>query len=777
MNKKNNNTADFDLYQQYIAKSRYARFLPEKNRRENWEETVARYFDFMEEHIRTNYNYDLKEIRPELEQAVLDLKVMPSMRAMMTAGPALARDSTAGFNCSFIAIDDPKAFDEAMHILLCGTGVGFSVERQYVNQLPEIPEKLFDSDTTIIVKDSKEGWAKAFRQLIALLYTGEIPKQDLSKIRPAGARLKVFGGRASGPGPLDELFKFTINIFKNAVGRKLTSIEAHDIMCRIGETVVSGGVRRSALISLSNLSDDRMRHAKSGAWWEYNVQRALANNSAVYTEKPDVGMFMQEWLALYESKSGERGIFNREAAINQVKKIGRRKSDFAFGVNPCLHPDSMVETINGPVRIADMTEPCFVYTMNLENKIVLRKASSSWISKKNVETIILKTNSGNELICTPDHKIYTENRGWIEAKAILSEDRIAQVCQSLDGQKLSFFNIKSIEHGPVTDVYDLSVEDTHNFIANSIIVHNCGEILLRPNSFCNLSEVVVRPDDTIDTLKKKIEIATILGTIQSTLTYFPYLRKIWTKNTEEERLLGVSLTGIHDNPMLNKYDDPDLPTRLEDLKNTAIETNKVWAEKIGISVSAAITTIKPSGTIGELVNSASGIHPRHAAFYYRRVRASITDPLTKFMIDAGIPAEPDVTKPNSTMVFTFPKKSPKESLLREQLSSLDHLRLWLVYRQNWTEHNPSVTISVKESEWPSVGAWVWENFDNLTGVSFLPYDGGSYRQPPYEEVTEEQYNELLAKMPKELDWDSLIEEDDNVEGTQMLACVSGGCVI
>lgn len=628
-----------DLYQSYIHRSRYARYLSDKKRRENWEETVKRYFDFMENHLKENHNYDLGEIRGTLERYVVEQKIMPSMRAMMTAGPALERDSTAGYNCSYVAIDDPKAFDEAMHILLCGTGVGFSVERQYINQLPEIPDKIFNSDMTIIVKDSKEGWAKGLRQLIALLYTGERPNWDLSKLRPAGSPLKTFGGRSSGPEPLDDLFHFVVKIFYGAKGRKLNSLECHDIMCKIGETVVVGGVRRSAMISLSNLSDDRMRNAKTGAWWEANVQRALSNNSAVYTERPEVGLFMQEWLSLYESKSGERGMFNREASINQVKKSARRKPDYEFGTNPC------------------------------------------------------------------------------------------------------------------------------------------SEIILRPNQFCNLSEVVVRADDTEKTLAKKIEYATILGTIQATLTHFPYLRKSWKNNTEEERLLGVSMTGILDNDILNNSKDESLPQRLAALRDVAIKTNEKWAKRFGIPQSTAITCTKPSGTVSQLVDSASGIHPRHSKFYFRRVRSDLKDPLTQFMINAGIPHEPDVTKPHSTMVFTFPKKAPEGALLREELSAIQHLELWLLYQEYFCEHKPSVTISVNEEEWPEVGAWVWKNFDQLSGVSFLPYDGGTYRQAPYEECTEEQYNELLQKIPHNIDWDNLIEENDNVEGTQTLACVSGGCEV
>lgn len=628
-----------NLYSQYISKSRYSRYLPEQKRREHWHETVSRFMQFMKIHIAENHNYLLKDNEEkEVHDAILNFEVMPSMRSIMTAGKALSRDNTAGYNCSFLPVDDPKAFDEAMFILMCGTGVGFSVERQYINQLPEVPDELYYSDTTVVFKDSKEGWAKGFRQVIALLYSGEIPKRDLTKLRKAGERLKIFGGRSSGPEPLDDLLNFTINIFKNAIGRKLTSLECHDIMCKIGETIVVGGVRRSAMISLSNLSDDRMRNSKSGAWWEKNGQRTLANNSAVYNEKPEIGLFLKEWLSLYESKSGERGIFNRDAAINQVKKNGRRDTDFEFGTNPC------------------------------------------------------------------------------------------------------------------------------------------SEIILRPYQFCNLTEVVVRANDNEDTLLRKVRIATILGTIQSTLTDFPYLRKIWKKNTEEERLLGVSLTGIYDNPRLNNWTDSHLPELLDAMRELAIKTNKEWAEKFGIPQSAAITCVKPSGTVSQLVDSASGIHPRHAPYYFRRVRSDNKDPITQHLINAGVPAEPDVMKPTSTTVFTFPMKAPDGAITRDDISALDHLKLWLLYQRHWCEHKPSVTISVKEHEWLTVGAWVYENFDELSGISFLPYDGGSYKQAPYTTCTEEEYNEFLKKMPITTDWDVLIEDNDNVEGIQMLACsASGGC--
>ena len=624
-----------NVYQQYIHKSRYARYLPEKNRREHWSETVSRYVNYMFDKVKI----EDENLKKEVYDAIFNLEVMPSMRALMTAGKALDRDNVAGYNCSYLPIDDPKAFDEAMCILMNGTGVGFSVERQFVNKLPEIPEQLYDCDTLITVRDSKEGWSKALRMLISLLYAGEIPKWDLSQLRPAGAPLKVFGGRSSGPEPLNDLFKFVIKTFKTAHGRKLTSLECHDLMCKIGEVVVVGGVRRSAMISLSNLSDDRMRHAKAGAWWEANGQRALSNNSAVYTEKPDVGQFMAEWLSIYESKSGERGIFSRDASQKVAKRNGRRDPSFEFGTNPC------------------------------------------------------------------------------------------------------------------------------------------SEIILRPYQFCNLTEVVIRSDDTEATLARKIRIATILGTLQSTMTYFPYLRKIWQKNTEEERLLGVSFTGIYDCPLMNNPEDPTLPERLEKLRQVAIDTNKDWSEKLGINQSVAITCVKPSGTVSQLVLSPSGIHPGHDRYYYRRVRSDNKDPLTKHLINSGVPSEPDVTKPHSTTVFTFPMKLPETSITRENVSAIDHLELWLKYQRHWCEHKPSVTINVTEEEWPRVGAWVYDHFDEMSGVSFLPYDGGSYKQAPYETITKEEYEKAIINIPTNVDWDDLVEHDDNVEGVQTLACTSGNCEI
>ena len=628
-------------YNHYIAKSRYARFLDDKGRREHWPETVARYFDFMEKHLKKNHDYTLtSELRNKLQTAVTNLDVVPSMRSIMTAGDALERQNVAGYNCSYLPIDDPKGFDEAMYILLCGTGVGFSVEQKYVNKLPEIPEKLYDSNTVVVVKDSKEGWAKALRQVISLLYAGEAPKWDVSSVRPAGTRLKTFGGRASGPEPLVELFKYTVSKFKGACGRKLTSLEAHDILCKIGEVVVVGGVRRSAMISLSDLGDDRMAHAKAGNWWDGNGQRALANNSAVYEVKPDVGQFMREWSSIYESHSGERGIFNRYASELQVAKSGRRKLNQEWGTNPC------------------------------------------------------------------------------------------------------------------------------------------SEIILRPYQFCNLSSVIVRSGDTVDQLRDKVAMATILGTFQSTMTNFPYLRKVWQTNTEEERLLGVSMTGIMDNPLLNNPDDPNLPAILESLKNVSIDVNAEYADAIGINRSVAITAIKPEGTVSQLTSTASGIHAQHSSYYIRRVRSDNKDPLTDFLKSQGFPSEPCVMKPESTTVFSFPVKVAEGAVLREDLSAIQHLKLWLMYQRHYCEHKPSVTISVLEHEWPEVGAWVWQNFDEITGVSFLPMDLGTYRQAPYEEITKEEYEQQASKMPSGIPWEDFKEMTDNVEGAQTLACTAaGGCEI
>ncbi len=621
-------------YQTFIATSRYALWLDKEGRRENWGETVARYMDNIVRPVAGNNTYI-----NDIEEAILNLEVMPSMRSLMTAGPAAARDNTCMYNCSYLPVDDLKAFDEAMFILLCGTGVGFSVERQFISKLPEVPQ-LFESESVIVVKDSKEGWAKALRQVIALLYSGEIPKWDVSKVRPAGARLKTFGGRASGPAPLIDLFNFAVNTFRAAEGRKLSSVECHDLMCKIGEVVVVGGVRRSAMISLSNLSDDRMRHAKSGSWWDNNPQRALANNSVSYTEKPDATSFMREWTALVESGSGERGIFNRQASKKQAEKNGRRDPNFEFGTNPC------------------------------------------------------------------------------------------------------------------------------------------SEIILRPNQFCNLTECVVRATDNFDTLARKVKLATILGTIQSTYTKMPYLRKVWSVNTEAERLLGVSLTGIMDNPLMTSK-NAGLDKTLEKLRDIAIETNAEWAGLLGIPVAAAISCVKPSGTVSQLVDSASGIHARHSDYYIRTVRGDNKDPLTQFMIDQGIPSEPCVMKPDQTTVFSFPMKSPTNAVTRNDTTAIEQLETWLTYQRHWCEHKPSVTISVRDCEWVEVGAFVYKHFDEMSGVSFLPHSDHTYQQAPYQDCDDADYEELLSKMPSAINWAELAdyEQEDNTSGSQTMACSGDACEI
>ena len=631
-------------YQEFIHLSRYSRWLPDKGRRETWDETICRYFDFFTEHLKENVNYTLKdELRTELEEAVLGLQIMPSMRCIMTAGEALRRENIAGYNCSYIAVDRVQSFDEILYVLMNGTGVGFSVERQYVSQLPVVADDFNMSDTTIVVADSKLGWAKSLKELVGMLYVGQIPQWDLSKVRPAGAPLKTFGGRASGPEPLESLFKFAVSLFQNASGRKLSSLECHDLVCKIAEIVVVGGVRRSALISLSNLSDDRMRHAKTGQWWNTEPQRALANNSACYTEKPDMGVFMDEWKALYESKSGERGIFNRMSAVTMAAKNGRRNTeDYEFGTNPC------------------------------------------------------------------------------------------------------------------------------------------SEIILRNREFCNLSEVVVRANDTKYSLLNKVRLASILGTFQSTLTNFRYVSAAWKRNCEEERLLGVSLTGIMDSKITNgKASLTSLPEVLQELKSVAVDTNLKYSKELGINQSTAVTCIKPSGTVSQLTDSASGIHARHNPYYVRTVRGDKKDPLTRMMMDEGFPVEDDVMNPSHTSVFSFPVKVDKNAVFRTDMSAIEQLELWKVYQENWCEHKPSVTISVKEDEWLEVGAWVYKNFDFMSGVSFLPFSEHTYKQAPYQDCTKEEYEILLQRMPKKVEWQKLAEyeQTDMTIGAQELACAAGFCEI
>ena len=627
-------------YQEFIHKSRYARWMEEEGRRENWGETVSRYVNFMSDTLMEKHNYKIDKVDKEMmEDYITSLSVMPSMRAMMTAGEALKRDNTCGYNCSYLPVDSPRSFDEAMYILMCGTGVGFSVERENVDKLPIISENMQESDVVIKVEDSKAGWAKAYRELVALLYSGMIPTWDVSKVRPSGARLKVMGGRASGSDPLVNLFKFTVEKFKSATGRKLFPVECHDIMCKVGEVVVVGGVRRSALISLSNLNDDQMAHAKTGQWWESQGQRALANNSVAYKGKPSMETYMREWLALYESKSGERGMFNRQAADEQVAKSGRRQTGYMWGTNPC------------------------------------------------------------------------------------------------------------------------------------------SEIILRPYQFCNLSEVVVRENDDLSTLRSKVRIATMLGTFQSTLTDLKYLRKIWKTNTEEERLLGVSLTGIMDHPVLARMTDSKI--WLQEMKQVAIDTNREYAEKIGIPRSTAITCVKPSGTVSQLTDSASGIHARHNPFYIRTVRGDNKDPLTQFMKEEGIPFEADITKPDSVTVFSFPMKSPSGAITRTEMSAIEQLELWKLYALNWCEHKPSVTISVKEEEWMEVGSWLYDNFDIASGVSFLPFSDHTYQQAPYQDIEAEDYLEWNGRVPSALDWTkfSNYEKEDNTSGSRELACTADACEV
>ncbi len=637
------------LYQDFIHLSRYSRWLPEENRRETWEETVSRYFDFFEDHLSTKHDYKVStKQRKELEEAVLNLEIMPSMRALMTAGEALKRDNVAGYNCSYVAVNRLRAFDEILYVLMCGTGVGFSVERAEVDQLPTIAEEFHETDTTIVVADSKVGWSKSYKELVSLLVNGQIPKWDVSKVRAAGARLKTFGGRASGPAPLLDLFEFTVNTFKKAAGRRLTTIECHDIVCKIAEIVVVGGVRRSALISLSSLMDDRMRDAKSGQWWMTEPQRALANNSAVYNGGPtEIGTFMKEWMSLYESKSGERGIFNRSSAKNQCKKVAEDRGEGH------VHRD-------------------------------------------------------------PDHRFGT---------------------------------------------------------------NPCSEILLRDAEFCNLTEIVVREDDTVESLKRKIRLATILGTWQSTLTDFRYLSSIWKRNCEEERLLGVSLTGIMDCETTRCTDK--LEFRLDEMRRVCVDTNKEFAKKIGIPQSAATTCVKPSGTVSQLVDAASGIHARHNNYYIRTVRADNKDPLCSFMKDKGFYNEPDVMKPDNVTVFSFPTKSPAGCVTRSDMTAIEQLELWLIYQRHWCEHKPSVTISVKEHEWMEVGAWVWKHLEEISGISFLPFSDHVYKQAPYQDIDEETYIRELEKLPQSVNWEELAnyEKEDNTSGTQTYACSGDSCEV
>jgi len=960
-------------FQQYIHLSRYARWVENEQRRETWDETVSRLSGFLQE------RFPEQNIIAAIDTRVRNLDVMPSMRMLMTAGAAANRDNTAIFNCSYTAVNHPRVFDEILYILMCGTGVGFSVERQEVSKLPEVPSDMYDSETSIVVHDSKIGWAKAYKQLVSLLYSGEIPRWDLSKLRPAGARLKTFGGRSSGPDPLDQLFLFTVNTFRGARGRKLNSLEVHDLVCKIGDIVVVGGVRRSALISLSNLSDDRMRDAKSGEWWTQNGQRRLANNSAAYTEKPEVGHFMKEWLSLYDSKSGERGIFNRQAAYKKFQEIERQWKDkqgnpLHVGTNPCLVGETFVAVADGrnAVKIKELADEggeCLVYSarekLNGQSgwKTEIQKAKAFHSGVKPVVRMILS--NGDEFECTPDHRLALKDGDYAEAKDCkgrllskfftfhdkyrrinsytsgyanqhrmiweyhngpkpkdheidhidsfnqhrpdkienlqllkiadhrqktslerlgknnpihrlrdegkwrlnmsraqtlefngryngISNEEIIELAFELqeEGIPITNRNLKKkdnrspitfsknrfggkisnlrdiiegnkeynppevqphtpsgyhheidysylqedvhvvdiIDEGKTVDVYDLTVEKNHNFYiitsvednhiggnCQGVLVHNCGEILLRDGEFCNLTEVVCRVNDSEKELEEKVRIATIIGTMQSSFTDFRYLRPHWKRNCDEERLLGVSLTGIMDCKLLNKK-NKDTEELLGRLRSVARETNKEYAKLLDIEESAAITCVKPSGTASSLVDSSSGIHTRFANKYIRRARSDVKDPLTPFMIEAGFPYEKDIMN-EQNIVFEFPIRTPRGSITRDDQSAIEALEFWYMYRTHWCDHNPSVTITVREEEWPEVGAWVWNNFDDIGGVSFLPHSDHVYRQAPYEEVEETALKELEAKMPKNLDWTTLIEEDDETTGSQEYACVGGACEI
>ena len=939
-------------FQQFIYKSRYSRWLPEENRREEWHETVERYFSFFDTHLKEKFNYSMsEELRASLTNAVLSLQVMPSMRTLMTAGPALSRCNVAGYNCSYVPIDHPRAFDEILYILMCGTGVGFSVEQNNVDKLPIVNEHFEKSQSIITVGDSKSGWAKALRELVAMLYAGQIPTWDLSGLRPAGARLKTFGGRSSGPEPLNDLLKFVVRKFTGAAGRRLTALECHDIVCKIGDVVVVGGVRRSALISLSNLNSKEMQEAKSGRWWEFEGQRALANNSACYTRKPDVTTFMDEWTALIKSQSGERGIFNRAASKAQAAKNGRRDPEHQWGTNPCcVSGDTLILTSNGHVPIEDtvgspvsiwngdawdhcvpyetgvqptaivtlsngvtinctwnhkflLADGSLVETNDLTHGVKLAKkpmpviegtefypidgysqgfysgdgcagnsrsyvyspkyaviprlkgnilaeytygssSRKSWVHgpmlDKNfvpingnkefcldwlagvldADGVVVSTNGGasslqlgstnkdfllsirlmlTRLGCnakvTTMHKeaafrLMPDGRGGMSSYPcapvwrllITANDLALLVAEGLVTERLTFnipkdvadksrfVTVVSVEEGDEIPTYCFT--SSNKLGTFNGVVTGQSEIILRPYQFCNLSEVVVRAEDTLETLAEKVRLATILGTLQSTLTDFKYLRKVWKDNTEEERLLGVSMTGIFDGREFTNEE-------LEQLRNVAVEQNKEFAELLGIPTSTAITCVKPSGTVSQLVDAASGIHPRHSHYYIRTVRGDKKDPLTNFMIAQGIPYEDCVMKPSDTVVFSFPQKAPENGKVRADVTAIGHLEKWIQYQRHWCEHKPSVTINVKNEEWLDVGAWVYKYFDEMSGVSFLPYSEHTYKQAPYQECTKEQYEELLATMPKTIDWVKLadFEKEDTTSGTQELACSAGVCEV
>lgn len=948
-------------YQTYIATSRYSRWLDNEQRREMWPETVARYFDFMAEHLEENNSYKLEPgLRSELEDAVLGLQVMPSMRALMTAGPALKRNNVAGYNCSYLPVDSLRAFDEAMFILMCGTGVGFSVESRYVDRLPIVNEHFEKSPTKIIVADSKEGWCRALRELIAMLYAGQIPSWDVSQVRKAGERLKVFGGRASGPEPLVELFEFVTRTISGAKGRRLTTLECHDILCYIGQVVVVGGVRRSAMISLSDLNDDRMRLAKSGNWWERNGQRALANNSYVIESKPDVSTFLGEWHSLYDSHSGERGIFSREAARKQVAKTGRRDVDHEWGTNPCVPAGTLILTDKGYVEIDSVVGQA----VNVWNGETFSEVTPFSTGINPLTTVSFS--DGTSLRCTPYHTFvlaggvrvlaeeltvgdrlekfsmpvvedgfdfsvdaYSQGfysgdgntnmtRSWVYGPKMVCEPRLVGECVpdgsdnlrdrhvwkhgpmysklwvpvngnktyclnwlagllDSDGTVTRDINGNGLQIGSVEKEFLLEVRlmltrlgvqakvvkgsvagmrsmpngkgghedydckatwrlligntDTHHLVnlgltTERLEIHNkppqrdarrfvtvesvqhpnwadaeetfcfneplahrgtfdgivtgqCSEIILRPYQFCNLSEVIVRENDQTRELMEKARLSSILGTFQSTLTNFKYLRNIWKKNTEDERLLGVSMTGILDNTFMSNQVGGNLKGALEFIRKEVVDVNLEFSKLLSISQSVATTCVKPSGTVSQLTNAASGIHARHSPYYIRTVRSDIKDPITQFLKDQGVPFEACVMQPANTVVFSFPQKSPEGAITRDALSAIEHLDLWLSYQRHWCEHKPSVTITYRDDEFMDIGAWVWKHLDEVSGISLLPHSDHVYKQAPYQECTKEEYEAMLERMPKAIDWSLLrnYERTDMTTGSQELACVAGGCEI
>jgi len=874
----------------YIHLSKYARWVEGENRRETWDETVDRFERYWMERLAGNMVLPashLKELEVTLE-SVRRKNVMPSMRALMTAGKALDRDNAAGFNCAAKSVDHPRVFDELFYLLMCGTGVGYSVERQYINELPEIAEELHPSDTTIKVRDSKIGWAKGLKELIALLYNGDIPTWDLSAVRPAGARLKTFGGRASGPEPLDRLFKYTVNLFKNAKGRRLNSLECHDLLCKIADTVIVGSVRRSACISLSNLTDDRMRRAKMGDWWNMFPHRALANNSTAYTEKPDLAAFTKEMRGIYQSKAGERGIINKEALREKAESCGR-EYDGDYLLNPCFHPDTLIETVEGKVPIKDITEPTYVYSMDKDEKVCIKRASASFVTKRS-KYVTVTYNNGESIRVTTDHKIYVLDKGWVEAGLLQAGDKLQGLqryrrgvkysgiklssmklteCQmehrlvwegvngvippdfdvhhvDNDGYNNTISNLECISHSshasltryscandhqikckesgrflgtgvkarnivPLpaylkanhptnglrvesvvesteeVNVYDITVEGTHCLVASGIIAHNCGEAILRDSGgLCNLTEVIVRPDDTLETLKVKVKHATILGTLQSTLTSFRYLRKVWTDNQEEERLLGVSLTGIMDHPVMSGRQqwsnvtqsyikkENTLVDTLKILKQVAKETNEEWSERLGIPSSKQLTLVKPSGTVSQLCGTSSGIHPRYAKYYIRRVTQDIKDPLTQLMMSQGVPY---VSAPGEKVIFSFPIKSPDDAVVQADMGTMEQLELWKTYRDHWCEGNPSQTIYYDDTTFLDLQSWIFKNWDSIGGLSFFPVDDNIYENAPYEEVTEEQYEQLCKEFPDDIKWGKLteIESEDGTMTSTEFACSGGNC--